>query len=193
MNVVDAMKTASRGLIHAKVRSLLTMVGIVIGIASVILLMSIGRSAERLILDQVRSIGSNLIFIVPGATRGSRFASPPSVQGVVIKTLVKADLEALNREPAIAKAAPEVRGQAKIVFENNDTTVTYDGTSEEFFDIRNFGISRGRSFSNSDVDSFNRVAVLGSELSKTLFGERDPVGKTVRLKDATFRVIGVLE
>ena len=193
MRLTDALKTASRGLRHAKTRSALTMLGIVIGIASVILLMSIGRSAQKLILEQVQSIGSNLVFIVPGATRGSRFASPPSVQGVIIKTLVKRDLDAIRREPAIARAAPEVRGQAKIVFENNDTAVTYEGTTEEFFDIRNFGLTNGRRFTNADADSFNRVAVLGSEIARTLFGERDPVGKTVRMKDITFRVIGVLE
>ena len=192
MRLADALKTATRGLQHAKVRSLLTMLGIVIGIASVILLMSIGKSAQRLILDQVENIGSNLIFIVPGATRGSRFASPPSVQGVVVKTLVKRDVEALRREPAIAQAAPEVRGQAKVVFENNDTAVTFTGTSAEFFAMRNFKTSRGAPFTSSDVGSFNRVAVLGQEISRTLFGARDPIGKTIRLKDISFKVVGVL-
>ncbi len=193
MSIRDALKTAFRGIRHARLRSFLTMLGIVIGIGSVILLMSLGKSAEKLILTQVREIGSNLIFIVPGATRGSRFASPPSVQGVVVKTLVKSDADALKREPAIVRVAPEVRGQAKIVFENNDTTITYEGTSEEFFPMRNFGIASGRHFTNSDVDSFNRVAVLGSEIARTLFGERNPVGKSIRLKSISFEVIGVLE
>ncbi|MBI5733227.1 ABC transporter permease [Candidatus Jorgensenbacteria bacterium] len=193
MKLKDSIRTALRGLTHAKVRSLLTMLGIVIGIASVIVLMSIGKSAERLILNQVQSIGSNLVFIVPGATKGSRFASPPSVQGVIIKTLIKTDLEALRREPTVERAAPEVRGQAKIVFENNDTTVTYTGTSEEFFTIRNFEVKRGNPFTNSDVDSFNRVALLGPEIARTLFGERDPINKTIRLKGISFRVVGVLE
>ncbi len=193
MRFKDSVKTASSGLRHAKVRSLLTMLGIVIGISSVILLMSIGTSAQKLILDQVQSIGSNLIFIVPGATKGSRFASPPSVQGVIIKTLVKSDLEALKREPTVEKVAPEVRGQGKVVFENNDTTITFEGTTEEFFSIRNFSLSRGLAFTNSDVDSFNRVAVLGPEIARTLFGDRDPVGKTIRLKDVSFRVVGVLD
>ncbi len=193
MKYSDAVRTATRGLQHARVRSMLTMLGIVIGIASVILLMSIGSSVQKLILDQVQNIGSNLIFIIPGATKGSRFASPPSVQGVVIKTLVKNDLDALRNEPTIAKAAPEVRGQAKIVYGNNDTTITYDGTSGDFFSIRNFTLTRGNPFTDSDVDSFNRVAVLGSEISKTLFGDVDPVGKMIRLKDISFRVVGVLD
>ncbi len=193
MKLSDSIRTASRGIANAKVRSGLTMLGIVIGIGSVILLISLGKSAEKLILAQVQEIGSNLVFIVPGATRGSRFASPPSVQGVVIKTLVKSDVDALKREPAVVRVAPEVRGQAKIVFENNDTTITYEGTTEDFFQMRNFGISSGRHFTNSDVDSFNRVAVLGSEIAHTLFGERNPVGRAIRLKGISFEVAGVLE
>ncbi len=193
MRFKDSFRTATSGIRHAKVRSILTMLGIVIGIGSVIVLMSMGTSAQELILNQVQGTGSNLVFIVPGATKGSRFASPPSVQGIIIKTLVKTDLDSLKRESSIIGAAPEVRGQAKIVYENNDATVTFTGTTESFFSIRNFKTTKGRSFTDSDVDSLNRVAVLGSEIAKTLFGERDPVNKTVRLKNTTFRVIGVLE
>ena len=193
MKLRDSIRTATLGLKHAKVRSALTMLGIVIGISSVILLMSIGKSAQKLILNQVQSIGSNLIFVIPGATKGSRFASPPSIQGVVVKTLVHSDVQALRHEPSVSKVTAEVRGQTKAVFENNDTTVTYEGTTEEFFDIRKFALTKGRRFTNSDVDSFSRVAVVGQEIAKTLFGERDPVGKTIRLKDISFRVIGILE
>src|SRR5437870_1260032 len=118
MKLRDAIKTASSGLKHAKLRSMLTMLGIVIGIASVILLMSIGASAQQLILNQVQSIGSNLIFVVPGSTNSSRFSSPAAVQGIVIKTLVEQDVEALKRQPAVEKVTAEVRGQARIVHEN---------------------------------------------------------------------------
>lgn len=193
MRSLDAFKTATLGLRHAPLRSLLTMLGIVIGIASVILLMSIGTSTQKLILQQVQGIGSNLIFIVPGATRGSRLSSPPSVQGVVIKTLVKEDLDALTREPTIAAAAPEVRGQAKIIYENNDTTVAFEGTTSDFFAIRNFMTEKGRPFTPSEVQSLGRVVVIGSEIAQTLFRQRDPIEKTVRLKNTTFQVIGVLE
>lgn len=132
-------------------------------------------------------------FFIPGATKGSRFSSPPSVQGVIIKTLVARDVEALRREPSIVAVAPEARGQAKIVYGNNDATVTYEGTSADFFAIRNFGVTNGMAFTSTDVASLNRVVVLGSEIATTLFGERDPVNKIVRLKDISFRVIGVLE
>ena len=192
MRLQDALRTAIAGVRHAKMRSFLTMLGIVIGIASVILLMSIGRSAEQLILDQVQGIGSNLVFIVPGANKGSRFSPPPSAQGIIIKTLVKEDVLALKREPTVEKVAPQVQGLARIVYENNDIGATFQGITEEFFAMRNFAIAKGNIFTNEDVDSFNRVAVLGSEIAKTLFGGFDPVGKTVRLKNIGFRVIGVL-
>ncbi len=193
MKLKDSIQTASRGLRHAKLRSVLTMLGIVIGIASVILLMSIGSSAQSLILDQVKGIGSNLIFVIPGATKGSRFSSPASVQGIIIKTLVKNDVDALRREAAIARVTAEVRGQAKIVYENNDASVTYEGTTGDFFLIRNFSTAKGLPFTNTDVDSFNHFAVLGPSIAQTLFGDVDPIGKFVRLHDVSFRVIGVLE
>ncbi len=192
MKLKDAFKTATSGIRHARMRSFLTMLGIVIGVASVILLMSIGASAQRLILDQVQGIGSNLVFVIPGATKG-QFAAPSAAQGIVIKTLVKEDLDALRRDSAINSVTAEVRGIARIIYENIDTNITYQGVTEEFFEIRNFGIEKGYAFTNSDSDSFNHVAVIGSEIGRTLFGNVDPVGKSVRIKDISFRVVGVLE
>lgn len=193
MKLRDSIQTASRGLGHAKLRSLLTMLGIVIGIASVILLMSIGSSAQSLILDQVKGIGSNLIFVVPGATKGGRFASPASVQGIVIKTLVEADMNALERESSVVKVTAEVRGQARAVYENNDASVTYDGTTADFFPMRNFSTANGLAFTSDDVASFNHVAVLGEAIAQTLFGDVNPVGKLFRLRDVQFRIVGILE
>lgn len=193
MTPKDLLKTALAGVTHAKMRSILTMLGIVIGIASVIILMSLGNSAQKLILNEVQSVGSNLIFIIPGGTHGSRFASPPSVQGVVIKTLTAIDLEALRHEPAVKKIAPEVHGQARIVFANNDTTITYSGTTADFFAIRNLNLQQGSLFTENDNNTLNHVAILGSEISKTLFADRNPIGKIIRLKDQSFQVSGVLE
>ncbi|OGY99578.1 MAG: hypothetical protein A2945_02950 [Candidatus Liptonbacteria bacterium RIFCSPLOWO2_01_FULL_52_25] len=193
MKLQDAVHVSIHGLRHAKLRSFLTMLGIVIGIGSVILLMSIGASAEQLIIDQVKSVGSNLIFIVPGATRGGRFSSPASVQGIIIKTLGERDLDALEREPSISRATAEVRGQAKAVYENNDETVTYQGVTASFFAVRNFNVEKGFPFTDSDVQSFNHVTVIGSALAERLFGTQNPLGKIIRLKDISFRVIGILE
>ncbi len=193
MTIRDTLKTSYHGLAHAKTRSLLTILGIVIGIGSVILLMSIGNSAKALILNQVEGTGSNLIFIIPGATKGSRLASPASVQGIIIKTLVQGDADALEREPSIAHVAPQVSGQAKVIYGNNDTTVSYQGVTGDFFPVRKFDTAEGRTFTNDEARSADHVAVLGSKIAKTLFGNITPIGKTIRLKNSSFQVIGVLE
>lgn len=193
MKIADSVKTSLRTLRYAKMRTALTMLGIIIGISSVIVLMSVGASAQDFILSQVKSIGSNLVFIIPGSTKGSRFQSPPSVQGIIIKTLVKQDLDALLTEPSIVSATAEVRGQAKAVFENNDTNVTFSGTTQDYFSVREFKVIEGNQFYKEDVDSLSHVAVVGEKIAVTLFGDKNPVGKTFRLKNLSFRVSGVLE
>jgi len=193
MKSIDAFKTAWKSLTSSKTRSFLTMLGIVIGITSVILLMSLGSSAQKLIIDQVQGVGSNLIFIVPGGSGDSRFASPASVQGIIIKTLVARDIENLRQEPSIDNVVPEVRGQAKVVFENNSVETTYEGVSGEFFEVRDLDVQRGVFFTKRDEESFNKVTVIGSELANKLFGQRNPIGKTIRIKNINFQVVGVLE
>ena len=190
----DALKTATRSLTHGKMRSILTMLGIVIGIASVIILMSIGQSAQDLILGQVQSIGSNLIIVTPGAPSNGRFSPPASAQGIVITSLQQKDIDALGREPSINLAVPEVRGQTEAVYGNNNVTVSFTGSTADFFQISNLAkVSQGQTFSKSDVDSANHVVVIGPDLAKTLFGPNiNPIDKTIRLKGVSFRVIGVL-
>ena len=190
----DALKTATRSLTHGKMRSILTMLGIVIGIASVIVLMSIGQSAQDLILGQVQSIGSNLIIVTPGAPSNGKFSSPASVQGIVITTLQQRDVDALLREPSINLAVPEVRGQADAVYGNNSVNIGFTGSTADFFQVSNLAqVSVGQTFTKSDVDSGNHVVVIGPDLAKTLFGPNiNPVDKIIHLKDVSFRVVGVL-
>ena len=192
MRLKDSLSSAKATLKHGKTRSLLTMLGIVIGIASVIILMSIGQSAQDLILNQVQGLGSNLIIVIPGGTASGRLSSPAAAQGIVVKSLKQSDLDALEREPSVAAVAAEVRGQAKAVYGDNDVTVTYDGVTSNFFTMRNFAVQDGFAFGDDDVNSFNHVAVIGSELAKTLFGNLEPVGKVMRLQDQSFRIVGVL-
>jgi putative ABC transport system permease protein len=190
----DAFKTSTRSLAHGKMRSILTMLGIVIGIASVIILMSIGQSAQNLILGQVESVGSNLIIIMPGAPSGGGFSAPASAQGIVITSLKQEDVDALQREPSIDLAVPEVRGQAEIIYGNNNATESYTGSTADFFIVSNLAkVSEGQTFSKSDVDSANHVVVIGPDLAKTLFGPNiDPLNKNIMVKNVSFRVIGVL-
>jgi putative ABC transport system permease protein len=174
-------------------RSILTMLGIVIGIASVIVLMSIGESAQELILNQVKGIGSNLIIVVPGGSGNGKFAAPASSQGIVITSLVQRDVDSLKLEPSVSSALPEVRGQASAVFENNNVVVSYEGSTADLFPVRNFNVGAGFQFTKADVDSANHVAVIGPDLAKTLFGSfLDPVNKIIRLKNISFRIVGVL-
>ncbi len=193
MLIKDAFKTATRALTHGKMRSVLTMLGIVIGIASVIILMSIGASAQALILNQVQGIGSNLVFVIPGGSTSSKFSSPAAAQGIVIKTLKQTDIDNLSREPSIDAVTAEARGQGKVVYGENDVNVTFDGVPANFFTVRNYATTDGYPFSQSDVDSFNHVAVIGSSLAKTLFNNLEPVGKMIRLNNISLRVVGVLE
>ena len=190
----DAFKTATRSLTHGKMRSILTMLGIVIGIASVIILMSIGQSAQNLILNQVQSIGSNLIIVIPGAPSNGRFSSPASAQGIVITSLQQRDVDSLEREPSVNLAVPEVRGQADAVYGNNNVNVGFTGSTADFFQVSNLAkVSMGQTFSKSDVDSGNHVVVIGPDLAKTLFGANvSPIDKIIHLKGVSFRVIGVL-
>jgi len=194
MLLKDAFKTSTRSLTHGKMRSILTMLGIVIGIASVIILMSIGQSAQDLILGQVQSIGSNLIIVIPGAPANGKFSSPASAQGIVITSLQQRDVDALLREPSVNLAVPEVRGQADAVYGNNNVTVGFTGSTADFFQVSNLAkVSRGQTFSKSDVDSGNHVVVIGPDLATTLFGPNiNPVDKIIHLKEVSFRVIGVL-
>ncbi len=189
----DAFKTSTRSLRQGKTRTLLTMLGIMIGIASVIVLMSIGQSAQDLILNQVQGIGSNLIVITPGAPSNGRFSPPAAAQGVIITSLQQPDVNALSREPSIAAVAPLVSGQADIVYGNNSATESYQGITANMFSIRNLAVGQGFPFTQADVDSANHVVVIGPSLATTLFGSYvTPVNKIVRIKDISFRVVGVL-
>ncbi len=194
MRFNDLIKSSRATLKHGKTRSLLTMLGIVIGISSVIILMSIGASAQQYILNQVEGVGSNLIFIIPGGTTNGKFSSPASAQGIVITTLNQQDADALAREPSVSAVVPIVRGQGNAIYGDNSLIVTYEGATANIFPVQNFGVTQGYPFTQNDVDSLNHVVVIGSDLATTLFGANsDPVGQTIRLANVDFRVVGVLE
>ncbi len=194
MKIKDSLKSAVGIFQHGKLRSALTMLGIVIGIASVIILMSIGQSAQDYILNQVQSVGSNLVFIIPGGSTNGRLSSPAASQGIVITSLRQQDIDALKREPSIDAAVPQVRGQADVVYGDNDVRVTYEGATADFFSVLNYKTQKGYPFVKDDVDSSNHVAVIGSALAETLFGQNiNPINKSIRLGNSTFRIVGVLE
>jgi putative ABC transport system permease protein len=193
MKAFDSVIVAWKGLRNAGMRSLLTMLGIIIGISSVILLMSLGQSSQDYILGQVKGIGSNLIFINPSANAsGSRFQPPSAVLGVIIKTLNDNDVAALKREPAVKHVGVEVRGQSRAIYGDNDVGATYIGINMDFIASVNMPTDRGTWFNQADIDSLNHVVLLGPNIAKNLFGQEDPIGKNIRIKNFSFQVIGIL-
>lgn len=186
----DAFKTSTRSLTHRKMRSILTILGIVIGIASVIIIMSLGSSAQKYIINQVQSFGSNLLSINPGAPING---APASIAGVVIKTLVKQDVEDLKNEPSVKLVSANVTGQGPITYKNKSKNILWMATTPNIFQMINLSFKGGGPFTEADNQSYSKVIILGAQIAKDLFGNVNPVGKNVRLKDFSFRVIGVLE
>jgi len=193
MRYQDILKTSFRNLKHAKLRSLLTILGIVIGVSAVIILISIGTSAQNYLLNLVRGVGSNLIFVIPGASSSGRFGTSASSLGVKVTTLKEIDVEVLKKEPSVNFVSPLVNGVGTITYLNKNIFITYQGVGENYFEITNFKVEKGRKFQKSDIDSYARVILIGNNLAKELFEGDDPLGKIVRLNNIPFQVIGVME
>jgi len=171
-----------------KMRSVLTMLGIVIGIASVITIMSLGNSAQDYILGQVQSFGTDIISINPGAPTSG---PPAAVQGIIITTLNARDVASLKQEPSIVSVAARVSGQATASYGTVERSIIWHAFSPVGFHMFNMELSQGAPFTDADAGAYRKVIILGSQVAKDLFGSVNPVGKQVRLDDATFRVVGV--
>lgn len=176
----------------AKWRSFLTMLGIIIGVGAVIIIFSVGLSAQELILDQIKGVGSNLIAVLPGASDDE--GPPAAVMGISITTLNYNDLVALRNEknvPEVETGAGYVLGTATVVYDGNDVNLSYTGTTASYADVENIEVEKGRFFSEDEEKSLARVLVLGSNAAKDLFGNEDPLNKKVKVNDYSFIVIGV--
>ena len=195
MRLTDPIKIAYKNLLAAKFRSFLTILGIVIGIASVIIIMAIGTSAQELILDQVRGVGSNLIGVLPGASEEK--GPPASAMGIVITTLKYDDLKALlekSNVPNVSFGAGYISGNDTVQYGGKNKNYTYRGTTASYVDVENAEIERGRFFTKEEEMSLSRLAVLGSEVALDLFGEGgDAVGKKIKVGDQSFEVVGVFK
>lgn len=190
--IYRSVKMAWKNLSAAKFRTFLTILGIVIGIASVILVMSVGASAQQLILGQIRSVGSNLVGVLPGAS--DEKGPPASALGVVTTTLTMADIEAILRQnPHIVAASGYVSGSATVSYKNESFSMTYQGVSAELPQVEKIVVGQGRFFTAEENDGLARVTVLGADRAHDLFGDQDPLGKTVSFGDLNFSVVGVLE
>ncbi|HWR08280.1 ABC transporter permease [Sporomusa sp.] len=182
---------AFEGLKTNKLRSALTMLGIIIGVGAVIAMVSVGLGVQQKVQNSIAGLGSNLLIVMPGANSpsgGVRLAAGSNI------TLTKQDAQAIAREiSGVNYVAPSVSQQFQIIYGNQNWKSTVQGTTQDFLQIRNFEVDSGSFFSNSDENSRARVAVLGQTVATNLFGGASPLGQTIRIGKAPFRVIGVLK
>jgi len=191
LHLFPLIRSSFRDLTANKLRSFLTMLGIIIGIASVILVMAIGEGAQELIVSQVSKIGTNIIGVLPGK---SEWEGPPiSAMGVTITSLKKEDAEAMKSLPHIEAATPYATGRATISYGKEAHLFDFVGVSSDYTQVEETSIKRGYFFSKDQQRSFSKVAVLGHEVAQELFKNENPLSKKIRIKGRTFKVIGVLE
>lgn len=187
MHILESLQMAVSTLAANKLRSSLTMLGIIIGNASVIAMIGIGEAGQRFVDESLQSLGPNVLFVIPGNpdTQRITFTLP--------KTLVLEDAEAIAAQvPSVQEVAPEYNSRELVSVGNRQTHVNVIGTTPGFLVVRTFDVDRGRFITNLDLQRSNQVAVLGAELATRLFDNQDPVGRQVWIKNTSFVVIGVL-
>jgi len=194
MRISAPIKISYQYLMAAKLRSFLTMLGIIIGVAAVIIIMAVGQSTQALFLDQVTGIGSNLVAVLPGASDND--GPPPALMGISITTLKYADLEALiNKKnvPEVTSGAGYILGTATVSYNGVNLNSSFEGTTASYINVENAKISNGRFFFKDEETDMSRVVVLGYDIAKNIFANVNPLGKIIKIKDQNFTVIGVLE
>ena len=191
MNFYNLFKISIRAVANNKMRSFLSMLGIIIGIAAVIIMMSIGQGSKESIRAEISTMGSNLLTIRPGADMRGGVRQDPSA----MQTLKAADYERIMREKKfVAKVSPEVTASGQAVYGNNNTTTTVYGESPEYLDIKQWPVERGDCFTEEDINKAAKKVVVGKTIVTELFGEgTDPIGKTIRFKSIPMTIVGVLK
>jgi len=193
-DVKQSLVLAWRALISNKVRSFLTMLGIIIGVGAVILIMSVGAGAQSLILNQLEGFGSDLIGVLPG--QSDENGPPSQAFGITVTTLKYSDAKALGEAKNVTNvkaAAAYYQVQVNTSWRNNDYDTTLNGVTANYLEVEGGAIEYGRFFSEEEVNSASRVAVLGSVVADELFGPTDPLGQKIKVKNQTLEVIGILE
>jgi putative ABC transport system permease protein len=188
VNIIESFKMATSTLAANKMRSTLTMLGIIIGNASVITMVGVGQGAKNLAAEQFESLGPNVLFIVPGSEeeRRTTFNRP--------QTLVWEDAIAIAEQvPSVKEVAPQINTNQLITYRNSNANEQVVGTTPEYLIARSFKVDRGRFFSDVDIQRNQRVVVLGAEIAEKFFPQQNPLGKKIRVKNTNLEVIGVLE
>ena len=191
MNILNLFKVSLKAVASNKMRSFLSMLGIIIGVAAVIIMMSIGQGSKESIRAELSTMGTNLLTIRPGADmRGGVRLDPSAMQ-----TLKTADYERILREKKyVSNVSPEVTASGQVIYGNNNTTTTVYGESPEYLDIKLWTVEQGECFTEEDIKKAAKKVVVGTTIVKELFGDGvDPIGKTIRFKSIPMTVIGVLK
>jgi putative ABC transport system permease protein len=191
MNLMSTFKVALRALSRNKLRSSLTMLGIIIGVGAVIAMVGIGQGASASIQAQIQNLGNNMLNVFPGSmnTGGARGGAGSN------NTLTADDIDAIESEcPAVKAATPGVRANGQLIFGNQNWFASsgVQGVNDKFPEIRAWPIATGEFFSDGDVRTANRVCVIGKTVADNLFSGGDPIGQTMRIRNLPFRVVGVL-
>ena len=191
MNLIMIIRVAFRALVRNKMRAVLTMLGIIIGVSAVIAMVSIGQGAQASVQAQIEGIGTNLLFLSAGAQNLGGVRTGTGDTGT--NTLTVDDLDAIRREvPSVSMVTPMVNSRSQLVFGNMNWNTSVQGVSEQYPEIRKWTIQSGDFFTDSDVRSAARVVVIGQTIADNLFAGADPVGQTVRVMNLPFRVVGVM-
>ncbi len=190
MNLLASARIAVAALRVNALRSVLTMLGIIIGVGAVITMVAVGAGAQARVAEQIQSLGSNLLIVLSGAitSGGVRLGSGSQL------TLTEDDAWAMQREVAsIQVAAPTVRGTAQVVYVNLNWTTVIQGVTPEYLEVREWAAAAGKPFTQEDVDGATKVALLGQTVALNLFADADPLGQIIRIKHVPFTVVGVLD
>lgn len=189
MDITATLRVALRALARNKMRTALTMLGIIIGVGAVICTVAIGEGASRQVQEALSNLGDNLVFIMAGSVNqgGVHLGTQAT------KTLTVGDARAIRQQiPEVSRVSPGAGSSAQVVYGNQNWFTQVRGVSPEYLDIRRWPVQRGSAFSERDVESAAEVCLIGTTVVENLFGDEDPVGKTIRVKSLPFRVIGVL-
>jgi putative ABC transport system permease protein len=189
MTTAPVLKIAVRALLRNKIRSALTMLGIIIGVASVIAMVGLGQGAQKQVQDQISSMGTNMLIVSAGS---QRMSGGVRGGGGTASTLTVDDAEAIASLPSVLDVSPSVTAPVTLVYGNQNWTTRAEGVDLSWLAIRNRGVASGEFFSAADVRAASRVAVIGQTVASELFGGGDPVGQTIRIRNLAFRVAGVL-
>ena len=191
MNWIDLTKNSFKVFKANRKRTFLTMLGIVIGISAVIVIMSVGAGAQSLILDQITSIGADLVSVTPGYSDES--GPPASLYGIQVTTLKKSDADALEKISELKIVASYVQSMGTVQYENQSIETNFMGVTASYADVESIKIEQGSYFEKSDEEGVSRVVVLGWQIWQDLFNGQDPIGQKIKIKKESFRVIGVIE